>query len=260
MPRFKCGNSADANPKLENWKVKATGNEVKRRAGEGWNVKTKWAFSMKYTSRCPGWLRTQGGSFCGTFRILFGKGTHLFPTDSLIVNTWAITHSGHSDNDHKHVSSLLQRLWRLQSTFPSVFSLNPHTYREVEMLCTCTGKATAVNSNSPSLHVTTAAGAATTPTQTSLMTTRAHAWSLHYPRPSHPDQGGQFLQWLMSTHTRLCYLCNKTHVGMNVVQGSQRICPCCIWIWQHEYWSPLYSGVADGNSSSIVTGPQLLQL
>lgn len=41
MQRFKCGNITDANPKLENWKVKATGNEMKPRAREGWNVKMK---------------------------------------------------------------------------------------------------------------------------------------------------------------------------------------------------------------------------
>ena len=41
MQIFKCGNITDTELKLENLKVKVTGNEVKAFAGKEWNVKMK---------------------------------------------------------------------------------------------------------------------------------------------------------------------------------------------------------------------------
>lgn len=144
-----------------------------------WNEHFQWSTLLS----CPQWLRTQAGRFCGTYRTLFGKGTHLFPFDNLIINTWGIAHSGHSDNDHKHVSSLWQRLWTLRSTFPSMFPLNPHTYSGRWRFCVLvTGKETAVNSQTPPASmIPQQLGLLPHPPRLHWLATRAHWWSLHYP-------------------------------------------------------------------------------
>lgn len=74
MQSCKCGNLTDTNPKLENLKVKVTGNEVNLFAGKEWNMKTN-TLNEAHFSLPPVYSVTQMESFCNTYRILFGKAT-----------------------------------------------------------------------------------------------------------------------------------------------------------------------------------------
>lgn len=45
-------------------------------------------------AHCPSfYLVTQRGSFCNTYRILFGEVTYLLFVDDRIMNSWGVTHS-----------------------------------------------------------------------------------------------------------------------------------------------------------------------
>ena len=133
MQSCKCGNITTTNPKLENLKVKVTGNEVKPFAGKEWNVKMNVLNEARF-SLPPVYSVTQKESFCNTYRIPFGKATYQLSFDNLIMSVWGVTHSRHSDNDHKHSPLLLHSAMEITKHFPKYFLIySSHRLCEMEI-------------------------------------------------------------------------------------------------------------------------------